>query len=48
MAVVIVIKYPSYSSSLDFFYRGDVIIMIGIPHRTGIFKYWSNKADVSS
>jgi len=46
VAVIVVIEYPSNSSPLDFFYWSNVIIMVGIPHRTSIFKWWSDKARV--
>ena len=29
-------------------YRGNVIVIVGIPRRTNIFKCWSNKASVGS
>ena len=41
MTEIIVIKYPSKSSPLNFFYRDNVIVMVGVPHRTSIFKRWS-------
>ena len=46
VTLLIVIEYPSKSSSLNFFYRGIMIVMVGIPHRISIFKCWSDKASV--
>ena len=48
MTEIVVIKYPSKSSPLNFFYRGNMIVMVGIPHRTSIFKCWPDEASVGS